>query len=226
MATHRTRRTVWLAAAAMTALAACGSSNGDDVNTNDLIDQLDDLGGPSVDDTTINHTNGSDTITIGGLTIVDARFETMEFFDDNNIVIPPTWPTLEIEQGDADFTQPEELWPTIGLAVLAQTETVTNDTTRQQLIDDVMRLAQLDDAELVHTSTTTNADTGITCWAEIRKSEPPRTPLFEQTGVIMIAGDGIASSGITIDYFGNGANVPDAVGDLVEAACGTRPDNL
>jgi len=163
----------------MTALAACGSSNGDDVNTNDLIDQLDDLGGPSVDDTTINHTNGSDTITIGGLTIVDARFETMEFFDDNNIVIPPTWPTLEIEQGDADFTQPEELWPTIGLAVLAQTETVTNDTTRQQLIDDVMRLAQLDDAELVHTSTTTNADTD-------RDRHPPRHERLDVRGTATV----------------------------------------
>ena len=141
-----------------------------------------------------------------------------------NITVPPSWPTLSQAElvSDADpFAN-----PTFGAAVLAQTTLVTEDDSREQLIESVFEISGLEDQEIVHDSATTDDEGGLTCWAHVRLGRPRPAVAPEHEAVVLFAGPEIASSGLIITAPGSFTDIPTVTGDLVESVCGTRPEGV
>jgi hypothetical protein len=229
---------VMLACAAPACSDNLTAAQGDDVTTTAPsgqvveVDTLDELiaaaagqAGEIVDDTEIRYVDGSDTISIGGLDVVwpllgERRYSTAA----GNFTVPPSWPTLDLVQLDSEGESFEN--PVIGVGVFAQTTLVSEPDSRQRMFDEAWRVARHTDSDVIHRSETVSLSTGVTCWAEIRHGQVGERPNPRHHAVVLIAGEGIASSGIVIWAASSYTELPADTGALVEAVCGARPGGL
>lgn len=196
-------------------------SDGSAVPVESLFEVLDSVAGPTVADTEVVFVEGDDTITVGGLPVTLALLA--DYYEVDNITVPPTWPTLDVVQL---FRYDVSSAAVFGLAVLAQTTLVTDESARAGLVEDGFAVARHQDSAVVHRSESTNPDSGVTCWVELRYGK--RRAGFDPShqAVLLFAGPGIASSGIIVWGPPSFTGVPGIVGDLVEAVCASRPDGL
>ncbi len=211
----------------MTACTGPTQNSTGTVDADDLEQTLSSLGGQTVNDTTIDYTDGTDTISVGGLKLTMPTLTGYAKLDSRDTYTPPGWPTLNkimlITVDDDNQNQPTLTW-----SVMSQTELVTDDTNRARLNDQYQTLMErvVNDITIIHDSHTTNTDNTIHCWTTIWAGES-RIGGNLNRGTVFIAGDNIASSGLVI--VGLAADDPSArttAGDAVESACGTRPNGL
>ena len=219
------RRRVIAAVVLLGVLAGSCSDDDDGGTTMDapddsLAETLSTLGGDTVADVEITHQEGSTVFGVGGLPIDVAEFAGYaELSSDRHVFIPPAWPTLR-RRSDVYSVDGVDSFPSISWAVFRQTELVTDDDARAGLARQLWTHLEIVDDEVLHTSAV-SSDDGVTCRTEIRLDSRFGT----YGGVIFFAGPGIASSAaVTVSN-----PEPDALrlhGDIVESACGTRPDGL
>jgi len=200
--------------------AACTNSNSDAVD--DAFAELDEAAGNTVDNVDIgwDNNNPTSTIDIAGVELTLPELDGYRFGVSGETVMPPTWPTLDRREG-YHIEQVGAL-PRYGFAVFKQTTLVTDDTKRQNLIDQLFSYQRMADDEVLANTTTTGPN-GRTCWVETRL-DPDVFDDFRLTyNTIMVAGPDIASIAIATRISNPDIDETVIIGDIVEQICGQRP---
>jgi hypothetical protein len=183
-----------------------------------MSDQLADVGGPTVPDTTIRY--AGDAVSLGGLTIASPAFG--DHYDrGTNITVPPSWPSLAVVQLVHRYATSAA---TFGLAVFKQTTLVTRPESRAVLVDHAFRIARHHESSVVRQSLRTDTASGVTCWTELRHGKRRAGLDPSHRAVLLFAGPGIASSGVIVWGPPSFTGVPEIVDEIVASisAAGDR----
>lgn len=198
-------------------LGGCTTDEASPVDT--LLEAMENDDNQVVDDVSITHDPETGDLSIGGIEITGLDyFQGLDFSPDNdNILIPLTWPVLTLSIGE-DPISPISGYRA-GVAVLEQTSMATDDENRARFFEEGFLVSAAGDGDVVALGMVEGTVDGSSrsCWWEARRDLGDRLWM-------VFAGDGVASSVLTASIPIDGPSATQVAADLAEAACGTRPD--